>query len=66
MAFLMISENYLSILAEQLFTFSNTLLAPTTVDTSKKLDLYLNDDESAVETLSGFPLSIFCSSLLLV
>ena len=48
-----------------IFTSLNTLLALTTVNSPKRLDFYLKDDESSVATLAGFPaLFIFCSSFL--
>ena len=49
----MISKNYSKILVGQLFL--NTLLLPTAVDYSKKIDLHLKDADLFVETFSGFP-----------
>ena len=45
------------------FTFLNTPVSSAVVGL-KKLDLYLKDVESYLVTLAGFPLFIFCSSLL--
>ena len=61
MVSLQILLNYFS--GTAIFTFLNTTLSAS-VSSSKKLYFYLKDDESAVLTLAGFPLSIFCSSLL--
>ena len=41
-----------------IFTFLNTLLPSTAVDSPMKLDLYLKDDELVVEALSGFPAAV--------
>ena len=46
-----------------IFTFLNTLLPPTAVDSPVKLDLYLNGDEPSVVKLTWFLLLIFCSSI---
>ena len=52
----MISKNYLRILVELLFLlFLYTPLLPTAAGFSKTLDLYLNDDELFIATLTGFP-----------
>ena len=48
-----------------IFTFLNTLLPSTAIQSFMKLDLYLKDDELAVETFSWFPASVAGDSSLL-
>ena len=54
----MSSKNYSNTLLEHLF-LTIIVTAPTVDDTSKKLDLYLNDVRLSVVTLAGFPLFIY-------
>ena len=59
MAFLKIFKKYLKkFTGTAIFTFLNTILLSTVVDSPMKLDLYLKDVELAVETLLGFPIFV--------